>query len=115
MMEDVRTTRFDRCHNCNEWHYNTENCQPLFQVYIHDADGVGEYAHASRGYDHEDAAEKLLARYNAENEDFLINKSITVDCIRVDDGKRKRFAIMLEYTVTTGSIEEIEINEPVAP
>lgn len=111
----MSNTKYHRCPNCQEYHWNTENCKPLFYVYIHDADGVGDYAHKSRGYYHEDAAANLLTIFNSENEDCFINKSITVDCVSADDGIRKRFKMLLEYEVTLGSSEEIEINEPVAP
>lgn len=109
---NIASNRYIRCPKCDEYHWAIENCKPIFFVYIHDNDGVMEYAHKVRGIDHEDAAAKLLTIFNAENEDCFINKDITMDCVRDDDGIKKRFKMRLEYEVTIGSSEEINITEP---
>lgn len=83
---------FNRCENCKEYHYSSEDCKPIY--YVHDEEDMGENEWKEvRAVDHEDAAIEYAQHYNDEGS--LMDTEIEI-IVCDEDGDKKRFCISAE-------------------
>ena len=92
---------FKRCDICNDYHWDDENCKPIYEVYHEDY--LGDESKTIRAMSHEDAAQTYARYYN---EDYsLMNENIEVKVEK--DGVTKFFCVGAEPDIHYSS-EEID-------
>lgn len=87
---------YNKCKDCNEFHWDNTPCNPIFKVY--DEEYMGDKPKEFHAYDHEAAAIKYAQYYNSSDND-LMNDEREVLVESADHSVKKKFIISAEPSI----------------
>ncbi len=97
--------KYIKCDECAQWHWDTEKCEPVYEVYHWDRNG-DEPFHI-HGNSFSDAAENYAKDYNESDGEYDMMRGDDIVVKVVKDGEEKKFSVTAEPTIYY-SVSEIK-------
>lgn len=100
---------FNRCQTCKDWHYDNEDCRPIFMVHLYNEDGELSEGIKVHAVTHSHAARCFGVQFCYDNKHELLRRHIILDVFDLQ-GKMERYKVRAEPTIEYYT-EKIQLSE----